>query len=122
MLLRPGSSARAIASELRDAGVIRSRYAFLALHYFRVKPLKAGEYLFDHPANAFEVYDRLARGDIATHTVVVPEGYNIWDVAGVFEASGLASRADFLDAARKDHTMISDLDPDAQSLAFGNGE
>jgi UPF0755 protein len=116
VLLRPGSSARTIANELRNAGVIRSRYAFLALHYFRVRPLKAGEYLFDHPANAFEVYDRLARGDIATHTVVVPEGYNIWDVATVFEASGLASRADFLDAARKDHTMISDLDPAAQSL------
>jgi UPF0755 protein len=116
VLLRPGSSARTIANELRNAGVIRSRYAFLALHYFRVKPLKAGEYLFDHPANAFELYDRLARGDIATHTVVVPEGYNIWDVATVFEASGLASRADFLDAARKDHTMISDLDPAAQSL------
>jgi UPF0755 protein len=116
VLLRPGSSARTIANELRNAGVIRSRYAFLALHYFRVRPLKAGEYLFDHPANAFEVYDRLARGDIATHTVVVPEGYNIWDVAAVFEASGLASRADFLDAARKDHTMISDLDPAAQSL------
>jgi UPF0755 protein len=116
VLLRPGSSARTIANELRNAGVIRSRYTFLALHYFRVRPLKAGEYLFDHPANAFEVYDRLARGDIATHTVVVPEGYNIWDVATVFEASGLASRADFLDAARKDHTMISDLDPAAQSL------
>jgi UPF0755 protein len=73
ILLRPGSSARTIATELRNAGVIRSRYAFLALHYFRVRPLKAGEYLFDHPANAFEVYDRLARGDIATHTVVVPK-------------------------------------------------
>jgi len=116
VLLRPGSSARTIANELRSAGVIRSRYAFLALHYFRVRPLKAGEYLFDRPANAFEVYDRLVRGDIATHTVVVPEGYNLWDIAAVFEASGLASRADFLDAARKDHTMISDLDPAAQSL------
>jgi UPF0755 protein len=116
VLLRPGSSARTIATTLHDAGVIRSRAAFIALHYFRVKSLKAGEYLFDHPANAFEVYDRLARGDIAVHTVIVPEGYNLWDVAGVFEASGLASRADFLDAARKNRTMISDLDPTAQSL------
>ena len=116
VMLRPGSSARTIASELRDAGVIRSRYAFLALHYFRVKPLKAGEYLFDRPANAFEVYDRLVRGDIAIHVVVVPEGFNLWDVAGNFEASGLATRAEFLDAARKNHAMINDLDPTAQSL------
>ena len=116
VMLRPGSSARTIASELRDAGVIRSRYAFLALHYFRVKPLKAGEYLFDHPANAFEIYNRLVHGDIVIHTVVVPEGFNLWDIAGGFEASGLATRAEFLDAARKNHAMINDLDPSAQSL------
>lgn len=116
VMLRPGSSARTIASELRNAGVIRSRYAFLAVHYFRVKPLKAGEYLFDRPANAFEVYDRLARGDIAIHMVVVPEGFNLWDVGANFEASGLATRAEFLDAARKNHAMINDLDPTAQSL------
>jgi UPF0755 protein len=116
VMLRPGSSARTVATELRSAGVIRSRYAFLALHYFRVKSLKAGEYLFDRPANAFEVYDRLARGDIAIHTVVVPEGFNLWDVAAQFEAAGLAARAEFLDAARKNHAMINDLDPTAQSL------
>jgi UPF0755 protein len=116
VMLRPGSSARTVATELRTAGVIRSRYAFLALHYFRVKSLKAGEYLFDRPANAFEVYDRLARGDIAIHTVVVPEGFNLWDVAAQFEAAGLAARAEFLDAAQKNHAMINDLDPTAQSL------
>jgi peptidoglycan lytic transglycosylase G len=116
VMLRPGSSARTIATDLRNAGVIRSRYAFLALHYFRVKPLKAGEYLFDRPANALEIYNRLAHGDIVIHTVVVPEGYNLWDVATSFEASGLATRAEFLDAARKNHAMINDLDPTAQSL------
>ena len=116
VMLRPGASARTIAAELRNAGVIRSRYAFLAMHYFRVKPLKAGEYLFDRPANAIEIYNRLAHGDIVIHTVVVPEGYNLWDVATSFEASGLATHAEFLDAARKNHAMINDLDPTAQSL------
>ena len=116
VMLRPGSSARTVATELRNAGVIRSRYAFLALHYFRVKSLKAGEYLFDRPSNAFEVYDRLARGDIAIHIVVVPEGFNLWEVAAQFEAAGLAARAEFVDAARKNHAMINDLDPTAQSL------
>jgi UPF0755 protein len=116
VMLRPGSSARTISAELRNAGVIRSRYAFLALHYFRVKSLKAGEYLFDRPANALDVYDRLAHGDITIHTVVVPEGFNLWDVAAQFEAAGLAPRAEFLEAARKNHSMINDLDPTAQSL------
>src|SRR5262252_677550 len=85
ILLRPGSSARHIARELKAAGVIREPYSFLALHYLRLKPLKAGEYAFDHPASAMEVYDRLAKGDIVVHMVSIPEGYNIFDVAQSME-------------------------------------
>ena len=74
VLLRPGWSARRIAAELKNAGLIRSSNAFLLLHTVRMKPLKAGEYLFDHPQNELEVYDRLARGDIFFHTVVIRRG------------------------------------------------
>src|SRR5262252_313827 len=74
--LRPGSSARRIAADLENAGIIRSRYAFLLWHYVRGKgALKAGEYAFDHPARVRDVYDRIARGDIYVHVVVVPEGF-----------------------------------------------
>ena len=116
VLLRPGTSSRNIATELRDQHVIRSAPAFLLLHYARFRPLKAGEYMFDHPANALEVYDRLARGDVFFHIVTVPEGYNIFDIAGAIEAAGLGSRQDFLRVARSDVGLISDLDPQAQSL------
>src|ERR1043165_10006970 len=47
--LKAGSSAHHIAAELAGAGVIRSEYAFLLWHYLHGrKPLKAGEYAFDH--------------------------------------------------------------------------
>ena len=95
--LKPGSSARHIATELTNAGIIRSPFAFLAWHYLHGrKPLKAGEYAFDHPANAREVYDRIARGDIYFHTVVIPEGYNIFDIATAIEEAQLGKREDFL--------------------------
>jgi UPF0755 protein len=115
VLLKPGSPARKIARDLKSAGMIRSEWAFLALHWWKVKTLKAGEYKFDHPANAFEVYDRIARGDIFAHTVTIPEGYNMFDVAQVMEEAGLGPRAEFLKIA-KDKSLIADLDPQAQSL------
>jgi UPF0755 protein len=115
--LKPGSSARHIATELTNAGVIRSPFAFLAWHYLHGhKPLKAGEYAFDHPANAREVYDRIARGDIYFHTLVVPEGYNIFDIATAIEEAQLGKREDFLKVEQTETALVHDLDPQAPSL------
>ena len=117
VMLRPGTSARHIARDLKNAGVIRSAHAFLAWHYWRGMPtLKAGEYKFDHLADAREVYRRIVAGDIYVHTVVVPEGYNIFDIANAIQAAGLGSRDDFLAIERSDVSLIADLDPDAPSL------
>ncbi len=116
VLLRAGTSTRKIAAQLRDEHVIRSAPAFLLLHYLRPAPLKAGEYIFDKPANALEVYERLARGDIFFRTVTVPEGYNMFEVAAALETAGLGSRQDFLRVARGDLGLVSDLDPQATSL------
>jgi UPF0755 protein len=115
--LKPGSSAHHIAADLAQAGIIRSEYAFLAWHYLHGrKPLKAGEYAFDRHATALEVYDRIVRGDIFFHTVVVPEGYNIFDIATVIEQADLGKREDFLRVARTDTALVRDLDPQAPSL------
>ncbi len=114
--LKPGSSARRIAADLKKAGVIRSESAFLFWRYLKKdKSLKAGEYAFEHPANAPEVFDRIARGDIYFHTVVVPEGFNIFDIATALETAGLGSKDEFLQAARNS-AMVRDLDPQAPSL------
>ncbi len=116
VLLRNGWSSRRIAAELQNGGVIRSSTAFLIVHYFKLRPLKAGEYVFDGSVSTSQAYDKIARGEIAFHTVVVPEGYNMFDVAAAIEAAGLASRSEFLQQARTDVTLISDLDPEARSL------
>lgn len=117
VLLHPGWSTKRIARELKNAGVIRSANVFALLHYVQPgRSLKAGEYKFDSSANAIEVRDRLARGDIFTHTVVVPEGYNMFDIAQAVEDSGLVSAEEFLKAARSQTSLIHDLDPQAQSL------
>lgn len=115
--LKPGSSARRIAADLQHAGIVRSQYAFLLWHYVSGdKSLKAGEYSFDHPATVREVHARIARGDIYFHTVVVPEGFNMFDIASAIEAAGLGQRDDFLQVARSQLSLIHDLDPKAPSL------
>jgi UPF0755 protein len=115
--LKAGSSAHRIAAELANAGIIRSEYAFLLWHYLHGrKPLKAGEYAFDHRATTREVYGRIVHGDIYFQTLVVPEGYNIFDIANAVEEAGLGKREDFLKVAHTDVALVRDLDPRAPSL------
>jgi len=117
VMLRPGYSTRRIARELKSAGVIRSRDAFVLWHALHKKPsLKAGEYLFERDANVMEVHARLARGDVYVHTVVIPEGFNMFDIAKSMEAAGLGPASDFLKVATADTALISDLAPQATSL------
>ena len=117
VLLRPGYSTRRIASELRGAGVIRSQEAFILWRYLeRGRSLKAGEYLFDKAATTIEIQERLRRGDVYYHTVVVPEGYTMFDIARAIEDAGLGPAEDFLKVARFDTFLISDIAPSATSL------
>jgi UPF0755 protein len=117
LLLRPGFSTRRIALELKKAGVIRSPLAFRLWHVLHPKPsLKAGEYLFERPATLPHIYDRIARGDIYFHEVTIPEGYTIFDIAKAMEEAKLCSAVDFLQVARSQTQLISDIAPDAKSL------
>ncbi len=117
VMLRPGYSTRRIASELKAAGVIRSEKAFILWRYIRHRrSLKAGEYLFDKPASTIDVQKRLRRGDVYFHTVVVPEGFTMFDIARAVEAAGLGPAADFLKVAQSDTFIVSDIAPSARSL------
>jgi UPF0755 protein len=117
VLLHPGYSTRRIAKELHAAGVIRSEFAFLLWHRLHhTRSLKAGEYLFQKQATAVDIHERLARGDIYVHTVVIPEGYTIFDVAQAIEDAGLGPSQEFLTVATSDTALIADLAPNARTL------
>jgi UPF0755 protein len=117
VMLRSGYSTRRIARELKSAGVIRSRDAFVLWHSLHRRPsLKAGEYLFEHDANILDVHNRLARGDVYVHTVVIPEGFNMFDIANAIQNAGLGPAEKFLKVAASDTALISDFAPQATSL------
>jgi UPF0755 protein len=114
--IAPGSSTTAIAQQLESAGVIRNQLAFDLWRWVRRGKLKAGEYRFDHPAPIADVYDRIARGDVYTVAVTIPEGATIFDVAGRLEQAGIATRTDFLDQQPRLADLVVDLDPHAKTL------
>jgi UPF0755 protein len=117
VLLHPGYSTRRIAAELKSAGVIHSEEAFIFWHYaHRHRSLKAGEYLFEKPDNIIDIQNRLIRGDVYLHTVVVPEGFTMFDIARAIDAAGLGPADDFVKVAKSDTALISDIAPQAQSL------
>lgn len=111
-----GTSTGGIAQLLAGAGVVRSRWDFLAARLLsRGRVLQAGEYQFNRAATPFEVYSRIARGDIFYYELVVPEGRNMFDIAAAAEQLGLFPATQFLAAAR-DPSLIRDLDPQAPTL------
>jgi UPF0755 protein len=61
------------------------------------------------------VVRRIARGDIFYYELVVPEGRNMFDIAGAVEQLGLFPAKTFLQAARNP-APIRDLDPEAPTL------
>ena len=110
--IAPHTSSAAIGAMLEQEGVIRSRYGFAVLRAVTAlrggRSLKAGEYRFDHPVPMTEVYDKIARGEVYTVSLTIPEGYNIFDVAQAVEDAGLGKRDDFLAAARKHTELIAE--------------
>jgi len=114
--IAPGTGTAGIAKELQQAGIVRSAFAFEAMKEFQGGSLKAGEYRFDHAVPLGEVYTRLRKGDVYTKTVVIPEGFNIFDIAQAVGAAGLGSSAEFLAAEQSNTALIAKWSPGATSL------
>src|SRR6185312_2097145 len=111
-----GTTTGQMAEKLSEEGVIRSPWLFLAARVFRRGAhLQAGEYQFTCDASPLEVYSRIARGDIYYMELLVPEGFNMFDVANDVAKLGTMQAETFLAAAR-DPSLIRDLDPKAETL------
>jgi len=111
-----GSSTTHIARQLQASGIIRNQLAFDLWRWVRRGTLKAGEYRFDHPLPLTEVYERIARGEVYTVAVTVPEGATVFEVANRLEQAGISSRENFLKEQPQLAELVADLDPQAKTL------
>ena len=101
-------------TEIRRRDSQRRRFHPVALPASQA--FSAGEYLFEKSATSVDVHRRLARGDVYFHTVVIPEGFNMFDIAQAIQNAGLGSSEEFLKVATADTALIADLAPEAKSL------
>lgn len=111
-----GTSRWGVSGILEQNDIIRSRLAFevfSAWHYRH--PLQAGEYYFDHQVDSREVFWKISKGQIFVHTIIVPEGWTMFDIADELDRQGVCQRDDFLKEARN-VSLVSDLAPGATSL------
>ena len=91
----------AIARRLRDAEVISSVGAFVALGVVRgtVRSLRAGEYAFPPGTTTVSALRMLESGKVRLHPVLHPEGATVAELARTIERQGLASAEDVMRAA-----------------------
>lgn len=96
-----GIASAEAARILRDEGVLRHPLLFRALVQatFSAKRLQHGEYAFPEPPSVVEVWEKLFRGEATRHTVTIPEGSNLYEIAQVLEGENLADPEEFLEAA-----------------------
>lgn len=113
----PGSGASDIGRRLVDAGVVRDDLTMrLALWWSgRATDLKAGQYRFAVPLTAFDVVDRIAKGDVFLARLTFPEGLALREMASIFATKGFGTESEFLEAAAQGQ-LLRGLDDAAADL------
>jgi UPF0755 protein len=106
-----------VAEFLDDAGVIRSRVAFVLLTAGRgsLRSLKAGEYQVPRGANTLGVLGMIEAGQVVQHNVVLREGETVAELARQLQEERLAAAEDVLRVAR-DEVFLRRLDIKAPNI------
>ncbi len=96
--IKPKTGVQEIAATLRDAGIIRNTWAFLATAYLQgsLKRLRSGEYEFHSGMTLLEILQKLEAGRVVTHHVTIPEGFTAQDIAKLLATEQLVDPERFL--------------------------
>ena len=112
-----GTSTAEIFRRLEAAGVIED--ARLAEVYYRLHRrrtgLQAGEYKFRRPMPIDEIINRMGRGDVVRHFVVVPEGLTAEETFALFWKQGIGG-PDAFRAAMAETELVPGLSTGATDL------
>lgn len=112
-----GASLSQVGSILQEKQVISSRLVFklVALIRGERRTVKAGDYALKTGSDAGEVLDQLISGKTLMLSFTVPEGYDMFQVASLFEKHGICTKDEFLRDA-KDPELLKDLGVEGASL------
>ncbi len=116
--IEAGTPAARVAGMLVARGILAHPLPFLLMYGLgrtAHRTLKAGEYLFDRPLTPIAVYEKLEQGRVYAQIVVIPEGFDRFDMARIFHDRLGIPPGDFLQVTRQ-VGLIHDLDPAAPTL------
>jgi len=108
VVIPSGATLRAAADSLAHAGVIESPWLFRMYASFKHhdRDLRAGTYLLQRHLPWSEALEALTRGKGLVHTVTIPEGWDLTEIAPLL-ARTLAVPPESVAAAVRDTTLLA---------------
>ena len=96
-----GQTLNTTAAILLRKSLIKNADKFVLVARFKGydKRLKAGEYLLSAAMTPLQLLDIMVKGTVKLHKLTIPEGYNLFQIAELVEASNLGTKTDFIQAA-----------------------
>jgi len=97
-----GASVSQVGSILQEHQIISSKLIFklVALIRGEQRSIKAGDYALKTGSDAGDVLDQLISGKTLMFAITVPEGYDMYQVAALFDKQGICQSDQFLRTAR----------------------
>ncbi len=98
VVIAEGAPFNQVATLLEREQLIKSRLAFLLLGKIQEadRKIHPGEYEFNAAMPPAEILSMLVAGRVVLHSVTVPEGYTINQIADVLEQQRITNRSDFV--------------------------
>lgn len=112
-----GASLSDVAERLHRQKLIKSDWAFVWLGRLEGLDRKVipGEYEFHGGMGPSTILEQIIKGEVIQHTVTIPEGFSMSQIAEVLHEQGLADRDAFLRCA-KDRAFIQTLSLSVDTL------
>ena len=100
--IRSGMTLKQVSQELVRQNLIRSANAFqvIALIQDKEKLIKVGEYYISPSMLPAEILQRITSGKTVLHSITIPEGYRITEIANLLEEKDLVDKNIFLQQAK----------------------
>lgn len=104
-----GKTLKQVSHQLSDQKLIRHPRGFVLFAYLfgKQNQVRAGEYELSGAMTPKQILETITSGQSILHTLTVPEGYRILEIAALVEEAGLGNRARFLEETHNPELLRS---------------
>jgi UPF0755 protein len=115
--ITPGMTLNKISTLLQDKDLLGNALSFQLLAYLQKKQgqIQIGEYELTPAMTPIEILEVVTSGKTILHTVTIPEGYRITEIAALFESKGFGNAEKFVQIT-KDKELIETVVAGGNSL------